>query len=375
MDRRDFLSYSALGVAGILLPKKVQGFQGPRGDAYSIVILGDTHYDTEPASVYHSNYNEPVEWLNRVQREEFARNGEMWRERCPRILKRAACLISDDTRMVFQTGDLIQGDCGSGEVHRKMLDDVITDFKEQLGGLPFVTVVGNHDIRGVDARKVYSEYMPEKMSSELGKKITKTTFSFSIGDDAYLALDFNRPDDEEVEKLLEQTRGARNTFILTHGPLFPYDAESCNWFYHGKDKTPDARRHFREEFARRKAICLCGHTHRTEFADWYGDGGRITQMTMSSVWAKESQGKFVIDAEGAEQYGTLRMKAKSMPDGSPIEDRSDLFNEYRPGLRSYIHANSAGCYKMTVDGRHVHIDFYAGDSSLRSHRFILRQGL
>lgn len=61
-------------------------------ESYSVVILGDTHYDKEPASVYHSDYNEPVEWLNRVQRAEFARNGEMWRDRCPRLVRRAACL-------------------------------------------------------------------------------------------------------------------------------------------------------------------------------------------------------------------------------------------------------------------------------------------
>ena len=46
---------------------------------YSVILLGDTHFDTEPASVYHADYNEPVAWLNRVQRAEFARNGEMWR--------------------------------------------------------------------------------------------------------------------------------------------------------------------------------------------------------------------------------------------------------------------------------------------------------
>ena len=29
--------------------------------SYNIVILGDTHYDTEPESVYHSKYDEKVE--------------------------------------------------------------------------------------------------------------------------------------------------------------------------------------------------------------------------------------------------------------------------------------------------------------------------
>ena len=375
MKRREFLTLSASSLAGLALGGRFQIAEGRNEDnKYSIVILGDTHFDTEPASIYHSDYNEPVEWLNRVQREEFARNGEMWRERCPKLLKRAACLVDDDTRMVFQMGDLIQGDCGNPLVHKKMLGDVMDRFKGELGGLPFVTVAGNHDIRGTGAEKAYREYMPARMSSELGKEITGTDFSFNIGDDAYIVIDFNRPDDEAVERLLKETEGARNTFVLIHGPLLPFDGGSCRWFFHGgeSEKHTAARRHFRGLFARRNVICLCGHTHRTELADWYGDGGRITQMTMNSGWSKEEYGTYTVKAEGSEEYGKFRMAQKTLPDGSPVKDESALFEEYRPGLRRYIHSVSAGSYKMTVSGRKVIVDFYAGDSTRASERFVLR---
>ena len=345
-----------------------------RADAsYSVVILGDTHFDTEPADVYHSNYNEPVEWLNRVQRQEFARNGEMWRDRCPRLLQRASRLITPDTRMVFQMGDLIQGDCGKGEVHQKMLDDVLNNFKQQLGGLPFVTVVGNHDIRGVDAEQTYCTYMPQRMSQELGKDIRKTTFSFSIGEDAYLVLDFNRPDDEEIEKLLKETQGARHTFVIVHGPLFPYESSSPRWFFHGKDseKHTAARRHFRQLFAQRNVICLCGHTHNIEFIDWHGDGGRITQMTMSSVWSKGMEG-YKVRLNSPNQFGELASKIKTKPNGQPTVDESALFAEYRPGMQQYCHATGAGCFKLHVSKRHVSVDFFFGDSEAITQTFILR---
>ena len=176
MNRRDFLKASAAGLAGIGLSSiPAAPLEAKDRNSYNLIILGDTHFDTEPASVYHAHYNEPTEWLNRVQRAEFARNGEMWRERCPRLIKRAACLVDSDTRQVIQMGDLIQGDCGNGEVHRKMLDDVMNSFKASFGGqLPFVLTVGNHDIRGVDARAVCHEYVPARMSEELGKPITKS---------------------------------------------------------------------------------------------------------------------------------------------------------------------------------------------------------
>lgn len=102
MDRRDFLKLTGAGAIGFGLAGSLPlGALGRREkDSYNMIVLGDTHFDTEPASVYHSNYDEPTEWLNRVQRAEFARNGEMWRDRCPRLLKRAACLVDDNTRQL-----------------------------------------------------------------------------------------------------------------------------------------------------------------------------------------------------------------------------------------------------------------------------------
>lgn len=380
MDRRKFLAVSALGVAAAavdpLVPQaQAKGFKPNRKEKaqgeYSIVILGDTHFDTEPASVYHSDYNEKVEWLNRVQRAEFARNGEMWRERCPRMMKRASGLVGQDTRMVFQMGDLIQGDCGNPEVHKKMLEDVMNSFKGTLGGLPFVTVCGNHDIRGTKAGEAYNEYMPARMSRELGRKIEKTTFAFTIGPDAYIFIDFERRDADEIEKLLKETEGARYTFVVVHGPVFPYDANSCRWFLFGKEKNDEQRRRFRKLFAERNVIVLCGHTHKIELADWFGDGGRITQMTMNSVWSKEALKDIKVDSRGAAMYGELR-KGGLNDDGTPVKDESAVFEEYRAGMKRYLHASGAGSFKMSVSSHGVVIDFYGGDSEEITESFVLR---
>lgn len=376
MDRREFISMSAASLAGLALfgipgvAFAKDASKGPR--KYSVVILGDTHFDTEPDTVYHSNYNEPVEWLNRVQRAEFARNGEMWRERCPRLLQRCADLVDKNTEMAFQMGDLIQGDCGKGEVHQKMLNDVMDAFKQKFNGIPFVTVVGNHDIRGVDAEKVYHEYMPKRMSQEIGKDIEKTTFYFTIGPDAFLVLDFNSPDDAEIEKMLQETKDARHTFIITHGPVFPMDGSSCRWFFHGGKNDAEVRRHFREEFAKRNAIVLCGHSHHTTLTEWKGDGGIITQMEMNSVWSNDERGTYKINTDNPADYGMARMSMKANADGSPIADESALFEEYRPGLTRYIDSITAGSFKLNVDPKHVTIDFYAGDSDEKTCTFKLR---
>ena len=376
MNRREFLTLSATGIVGLgisSVPLPVWA-KGKKDKKYSLIILGDTHFDIDPPSVYHAHYNEPDERLNKIQRAEFARNGEMWKDRCPRLLRRAAGLIDKDTRMVLQMGDLIQGDCGNGEVHKKMLSDVMTRFKQELGDLPFVTVVGNHDIRGTGAKEAYHSFMPARMSEELGKQITKTTFGFNIGNDAFLVIDFNNPDDNEIDRILDDTKGARHTFVMTHGPVLPPDITSCRWFFHGgaSEANTQARLHFRQAFAKRNAIVLCGHTHYTDFMDWEGDGGRITQMTMSSVWTSENQKQYTVRSEGAENYGMFRKKLMEKPEGANLKDESALFDEYRPGVRQHINSRSQGSYKLNVSNKRITIDFYAGDSQELSHQFAIR---
>lgn len=95
MNRRDFLTLSATGIIGLSassFPLSVFA-KGKRDKSYSLILLGDTHFDADPPSIYHANYVDPNEGRAKIHRAEFARNGEMWKDRCPRLLKRAAGLI------------------------------------------------------------------------------------------------------------------------------------------------------------------------------------------------------------------------------------------------------------------------------------------
>ncbi len=360
------MKLSSAGVLGLMVGGNVSLLEAGNKSSkqlkeYSVVILGDTHFDTEPAAVYHSNYKKN----SKAHLAEFARNGEMWRERLPRLVQRAADLIDEHVQMVFQMGDLVQGDCGKGEVHQKMLTDAMAALKKQLGPLPFVSVVGNHDIRGVDAKETYHSFMPEQMSQELGKEITGTTFFFTIGEDAYIFIDFNDPDADEIERCLKETEGARHTFIVVHGPVFPSDNGSARWFLYGAadENSTALRRRFRAEFARRNAMVLCGHTHRTEFYDWRGDGGRITQMTINSVWKPELDRYELITSSPAD-YGQFTKK-----DDKGVQE---LIDEYRSGLVAHTSSKAAGSYLLRVGKKHVFVDFYAGASQELTHAFQLK---
>ena len=372
MDRRDFFKYSAGAALGMSMLGRAAGAfaRNIPEDRYSVVILGDTHYDVMDPEVYHAGYTDPNPTREANHRKEFVRNGEMWTQRCPSMVRRAACLVDEDTRFVLQMGDLVQGDTATAQIHTRFLDDALTLFKTDLApDLPFVTVAGNHDLRGNDdnvIRQAYNDYMPARMSRELGLEIMDSNFLFHSGPDAYIVINFVQTSLEKIEKMFADSRDARHTFVVVHCPVFPYDHAKYWWwilFGDREDSRAEERRAVRRLLASRNAIVLCGHTHKTELMDWYGDGGRITQMTMSSVWAKESQGKYKVLASGAEGYGSLNEYTGVA---------KQLFDEYRSGIRRYSHANAAGSYKLFVGDNDIHVDFYAGDSPRLSERFLLR---
>jgi hypothetical protein len=152
--------------------------------AYSVAVLGDTHYDTAPESVYHAHYDESNPH-SEIQHSEFRRNGEMWRERCPRLLASSAALAHrNKTDFILQLGDIIQGDCDHVPTHRKMLDDCIKMLKKPYpDDIPFLTVVGNHDFRGKGGKNAYFDFAHRFMKPQIekltGKKSDKT-FTYPV---------------------------------------------------------------------------------------------------------------------------------------------------------------------------------------------------
>lgn len=375
MDRREFLKISAAGALGLVLPAPDILARKSAEDKYSVVILGDTHYDDADPLKYHAGYFLENKKREANHRQEFVRNGNMWSGRCKDLVKRAACLVDDDTRFVLQMGDLIQGDTASAEIHERFLSDAMDYFKESLSpDLPFVTVVGNHDVRANDdetAAAAYRRYMTARMSQELKQEISDTSFAFTAGPDSYVVIDFTKPDGGIIEKLLKGAEGARHVFVVCHSPVFPFDSGKYFWWYlmGGRtDPMKEERRYVRKLLARSRAIVLCGHVHRTELLDWYGDGGRITQITMSSVWASESEGSYKELASGKSEFGVLKYRDTSRR----TEITDAVMQEYAAGIRRYSVADAAGSYKLFVGDRDVHVDFYAGSSSRLSHRFRLR---
>ena len=136
-------------------------------------------------------------------------------------------------------------------------------------------------------------------------------------------------------------------------------------------KTRDAeRKELRSLFARRNAMCLCGHTHKLEFYDCEFPEGRISQFVFNSVWSKPEWGTTKVLGEGAAAYG--RHRFGDAGNGLGAKSDAELLAEYTSAVRGYCFAEAAGHYRLEVSDAGVSVAFYGGDATTPSRTFQLK---
>ena len=380
ISRRGFLfgGAAAFGIGGCGL------LAGSKPNNYSVSILGDIHFDSTDKRHYHSDYtHSTTKKRYEGHLKEHVRNAGMWADRMPRLVAASAKCVSGDAAFAFQMGDLVQGDCGNRDTHRRMLDDAFGMLKRSYGSLPVVVVAGNHDIRGDikgdGAKETLEKWIPERMSRELGVEVADTTFLFWQGPDAYIFVDFNdpKPDFARLMGLLKKSEGARHTFIVSHGPVIP----NCNsrWFLLGEKKRTQERRELRAALAKRGAIALSGHTHVLEHYECEFPEGRISQFVFNSVWAKPGAENLDLDGKGTHVYARKALSKRNgppseKPTDARLEGLAELADEYSPFVKESLAVHTVGHYRMNVSDNSVTVDFFAGDSTSPKRRFELLAG-
>ena len=352
--RRDFL-------AGAFSTTVLSGCRSIRNigtGAYDVAILGDTHFDAEPESVYHSHYDESNRWA-KVQHEEFRRNGEMWRGRCRDLLAASAKLAGErSTDFVLQLGDVIQGDCDDVPTHRRMLDDCIRMLRAPYPkGLPFLTVVGNHDVRGKGARAAYFEFAEAFLSRELGRPVKYPAFSFLRGGDLWVFCDFETKDLSPIIAEIERYPEVRYTFLVTHGPFTPSEDGFPAWRLGGHQSCDELRPKLYELLSRRHAIVLSGHTHRTAYYRHVNRFGEFTEFTANSVWKAPELATDAPTCDSAADYG--KWAQANLKDKRLDEFRRGA-EAFRAGLHDYYMTPGAGHFRLSVSDARVEMAFYPG---------------
>ena len=373
LNRREFLK---LGT-GALFAAGTGCVSSRANDAkYSVLVLGDVHFDAPEIGVYHAHYKPTTGKAAEIFPLRMKREHDQWSGLMQRLAAAARKDIKPDTKFVLQLGDLIQGNCAKADVHAKMLEDGFAYFKKTVSpDLPFVPVVGNHDVDKSlwldkkTAMEVFCETMFPKWSRELGRPVDSTTFAFRQGPDLFLYADFNYPDHERILNLLEDNANVRHTFLVSHGAVVPVaPGAHFRWFLLGKKEQESARRKLFSVLCRRHAIALVGHNHVTSFADLKTPEGRLTQFMATSVWAAEGQADKAPKYTAPAEYARLPKKAKDYD----LADARTLFGEYRPHVKDFFFSGQQGRFMLDVSDTSVTMTAYGGDHAEASRTFTIR---
>ena len=351
--------------------------------AYAVAVLGDTHFDASPDTVYHAAYDTSSP-TGAYGIAEYRRSAEMWQARMPALLAASSALAPTGasplpTRFVLQLGDIVNGDCNDDAVHLRMLRDALAATRAPYAAaLPFLTVLGNHDYRGSpNGRTIYFEWAEPLLSRELGENVAYPLFSFQIDDDRWIFCDFERVSLFDVAAEIESDPEARYVFLVTHGPFTPCE-DGNNWIWRlsawkGKGGTGRGVPELFEAISRRRVIVLSGHTHYTSFYRNENEFGGYTEFTANSVWKSDdlAHANPFPGHDRSSAFGTWRMEEVSDANRAAYDADIALF---KPGLREYFLGPGAGHFRLEVSDDAVLMHFYPGAATEPGRVFDLTPG-
>ena len=119
MNRRQFLkigagAFAALG-AGCSFLRRTDS-------SYSVLVLGDVHFDAPEIGVYHAHYKpKPGSVGAKIFPLRMKREHNQWSGLMQGLAAAARRDVRHDTRFVLQLGDLIQGNCAKAASFRDRL--------------------------------------------------------------------------------------------------------------------------------------------------------------------------------------------------------------------------------------------------------------
>lgn len=370
LSRRDFIRSTAMGAAGVTLAQipvcsfalgdKPEPTEKP---IYRFVLLGDMHYDR----IEHHD----MKWvadthpgdINQIKG--YVENSEKY---TPELLARVKKVVaSSEVRVPFvlQLGDLTEGLCGSYDLAAKQISDV-TGFIEQADlGAPFLMCKGNHDITGPGAAEAYDKVLVPWIGKQAGQKLTTAHFSALYKGDLFVFFDAYKPNLDWLQKEFDRSPKARNTFVLLHPPVVPYNARA-DWTVLAGETARPQRQRFIEMLSKRNAIVLSGHLHKYGLLEHQTSKGRFTQLAVSSVL--RSHTKVRDERIGVEAYSQDLIAMEPNFNPATRERRTMLVQEEKPSVRRFEYADLAGYAVIDVFEKAVTCQVFGGaaDTPYRS---------
>jgi len=358
MKRRDFIVKSGCGViAGLgssAFGKSISN-DAAKGDAFCFFLLGDLHYDRL--------IDHDFDLLSAGHRKQIEHYSRATLENSPFLIEAMKKKISASTMPVpyiIQLGDFTQGLCGSEELATQQLTRFTKWIDDHKLGSPFVVIKGNHDITGPGAKSAYSEVVFPWQSKILNRPIETDCYFFRHKN--VLIINFYEHNPNSLEWLLdtleEEASKSEHVIVLSHAPFIANSARAHWGVYLQSGKRVEDSVTAIEALGRHKAILLTGHLHKYSVLSRKTPQGGIVQLALSSIMKdrKNAIQKELITKD----YGLNLINAEPGWDPKSLERRKEIIENEKPHIQFFEYANAPGYAQITVKGKDVSFEMYAG---------------
>jgi hypothetical protein len=366
LSRRSLLRCSANVACAAFLPARL----ATRPDRFSLVLLGDLHFDREE---HHDR-----RWVERDhpddlrQIDEYAR---ITRQLTPRLLgavRRAIALRrespGDGVRCVVQVGDFVEGLCGSTALAMRQDEEALRFVREAGLGVPFLFTKGNHDVTGPGAEAAFADVF-HPFLAEAAREVSSTTvetsgarFAVELGGAQLVFYDAYDPESLSWFEAVAARRTATHHFVIVHPPVVPYGARS-SWHLFSSPRDASRRAKLLELLAAHEAFVLSGHTHRFSALVRGVGRRRLVQLSVCSV-VRSLDATPGARLSGVRDYDGDQIRVEPAFSPETAAERRAVLEAERPFVRAFEYADLAGYAVLSVDRQRVSAEVHAGVSAL-----------
>ncbi len=317
---------------------------------YGFALLGDFHFDR----LGHHD----MDWVKEThpgdvrQIENYSR---VTKQNSRGLFESVSNSLKDQnisTFAIIQTGDFVEGLCGSYELQALQFKEAIAFVEPLTPSIPFLISKGNHDVTGPGAAKAYSDIIVPWLGKQLDTTITGTSYYVKHKSDLFIFFDAYRPDLDWLDEVLDQ-HPARHVFFIIHKPVVPYNARS-QWHIFSKDKDRFKREKLLSLLGKYRTIVFGGHLHYYSVLRRKTDGGVFVQLAMNSVIDFDERKVELL--EGVDKYTPELVDLEANFNTKTKHARRELLKKEKPFI-DYFELAKTPCYSLIkVSDNYIDVD-------------------
>ncbi|MBQ7207369.1 MAG: metallophosphoesterase [Lentisphaeria bacterium] len=328
------------------------------GESYSFFMISDPHLGA--ASTYCTDPAVPKKFRTKKD----IHRADKCMPAFKAMFEDMAKKTGENTRFLFEAGDLIEGGTKGEEVHKQVLTDAVGLLKKYFR-IPIYMVKGNHEAYGMGGEAAHRAVLLPELAKTAGlEKLDFTNYTVAAGGDLYIFLDCYSGAKAKPWEFLGKTlksldRKPRYVFVGMHGPVIP-----SHW-------NQKEIRTVLDQLLEYDAVLLCGHCHQNSVTVYEKNGKKLVQVTVST-YLEPKKKMLLHPAENTKDQLLARFRDSLKGRWKKADFLPEFEREWAPYITDYRNFGGAGYARFDVSDAGISVTYQSAVLNQKPQTFLLR---